>query len=82
MDLRGYFDNVRDPRWGPSEWERPAVNGHGRPAPRARRVQRPDRPAARNPDGSLRAQAIGDRSPAERARIEAALDYIRSFEAR
>jgi hypothetical protein len=81
-DYTAYFAyGVRDPRWGPSRLDRPA-NGHIRTAPRPPRPQRPDLPAARNPDGSYKVQPVADRSAAERRAIAVAMDYIRGFETR
>ena len=86
--IRDYFafHGLSDHRWGGRRASTPtwsaSTSSGGRSAPRARRVQRVDLPAARNPDGSLKAQPVANRTPAERRTIEAALDYIRSFEAR
>jgi hypothetical protein len=72
-DYRGYFDNIRDPRWGPSQVERPSTNGHGHPAGHgSRRVSG----VSFSHDLSRPLQRREDRTPGDQARIDQAVEFI------
>jgi hypothetical protein len=77
--IGGYFQaHGTGSRWGPSRW--PERRSHPtRVSVPATRTPEPDRPAARNPDGTFKVQYEADRTPAEQRRIQQAIDYINQF---